>query len=243
MAALVQTVVGIPGAWISRTDIVTSIAKQSDGFLFAGGVIMNRTTQQGVKLEVYEHDPELPQAFARAGHRALTQADLDAIAAHTYTLYLVGQGGSVDAARRIMEIAVGLLKAGGIAVKVESTGIAHSARDWLTFAAHPEATALYHAYVVLIGEEGTYYSCGMHNLGLRDAIMSGATDAKTATSLLETFLLYTLLEAPTLRDGHTFSMNANAPSYRLTTEVGQTYPADSLFYNPFGMWRLSPKEY
>jgi len=241
MLVSIQTVVGIPGAWTSQAAIGTSIAQKSDGFLLTGGTIMNRATRYSVQCEVYEHDSALQQAFALAGRRSLNQADLQAIATHTYTLYIVGRGGTVEAARRIMDVAVGLLKAGGIAVKVESAGLAHSARDWMAFAAHPEATALYHAYVVLISKGSLFYSCGMHNLGLRDAIVSGVEDLNTAASLLETFLLYTLLESPNLADEHTFSVSADTPRYSLTAEACQFYPPDDLFYNPFGMWHLSPK--
>src|SRR5687768_3293759 len=57
------TVIGIPGRWPNRSDIVTSIASRSDGYLFAGMVMMKLGTKDGFTLEIYEHDPNLKNAF------------------------------------------------------------------------------------------------------------------------------------------------------------------------------------
>src|SRR5271165_3439345 len=54
-----QTVIGIPGRWPNRSDVVTSIASRSGGYLFAGIVMMKIGTKDGFKLEIYEHDPKL----------------------------------------------------------------------------------------------------------------------------------------------------------------------------------------
>jgi len=141
-----------------------------------------------------------------------------------------------------MSAAVGILHAGGLAVKVESAGVAHSSDQWKEFTAAADAEALYYAYVTLVGQgdNRTYYSCGMHNLGLRDAIITGNLTAYEAGSLLNTFLLYCLIEQPELEIGHTFSVDAPSPRYRLSTEQCTIYPKDHLFNNPFGLWRLSP---
>src|SRR5439155_18812238 len=105
-------VIGIPGRWPSRSDIVTSIASRSEGYLFAGMVMMKIGTKEGFTLEIHEHDPNLTNAFSIAGRGRLTDQDLEAIGSHTFTLYLVAQGGSIDAAKKLLHAANGLLKAG-----------------------------------------------------------------------------------------------------------------------------------
>src|SRR5438477_11981643 len=92
-----QTVIGIPGRWANRSDIVTSIASRSGGYLFAGMAMMKIGTKDGFTLEIHEHDPTLKNAFSIAGRGRLTDEDLDAIGLHTFALYLVAQGGSIDA--------------------------------------------------------------------------------------------------------------------------------------------------
>src|SRR5438034_343517 len=65
----------------------------------------------------------------------------------------------------------GLLEAGGIAMKCESSGIAHSRSRWLELATLSETesdfwSALFDAYVQLpIQSEDDFYTCGMHLLG------------------------------------------------------------------------------
>jgi Domain of unknown function (DUF4261) len=229
-------ILGLPGQWPTRSDIIASIARQSDGLIFAGKILRDTTTNQSYQLDIYEHDPHLVRAFALAGRHSLTEADLAAIDAHTHTLYVIGKGGSGERAKLLMQVGTRLLRAGALAVKVESTGIAHSANDWQTLTAAPQPAALYSAYVTLIGDQERFYSCGMHNLGLPDAVVPGTVPANDAAQLLEAFLLYLLLEQPSLKNGHTFSINAQAPRYRLRLMSCTFYEADDPFYNPYGMW-------
>jgi hypothetical protein len=235
-----KIVLGIPGVWKDRSEIVTAIASKSYGFLFAGMVIMDLATKQGFGLETYEHDPGLRKAFALAGAGQFDQKGLDAIDSHTFTLYPLGPGGSFDAAQAMVAVACGLLRAGGVAVKVESAGLAHTTDGWFKLAEKGDARSLYKAFVTLVGNDGNFYSCGMHNLGLRDAVVTGEIKPNAAARLLETFLLYRLLEKPKLKNGETFSIAVDAPYYRLKKERCETYSEKDLFHNPYGMWRLEP---
>jgi hypothetical protein len=240
MAQTPQIVIGIPGGWPNRSDIVTAIASRSDGYLFAGMVILRIGTKEGFTLEVYEHDPNLKNAFSIAGRGRLTEDDLNAIGSHTFTLYLVAPGGSVEAAKKLLHAANGLLKAGGFAVKIESTGIAHRADQWAEFCAHDHLSNLLLAYVTYIGSQGVYFSCGMHNLGHPDAVVEAAIHPNDAAKMLHSFVSYVLVENPTLKDRQTFSIDANAPRYRLFREPCTMYEVGDLFHNPFGVWKLTP---
>jgi hypothetical protein len=237
-----KIVLGIPGLWQTESDFVEAIALDSKGFIFAGRILMNRASGASWELELRPHTPRLVEAVTLANRGSIDEATIRAIAKHTFTAYIIGPGGSLDAARSIMSAAVGILDAGGMAVKVESAGVAHSSEQWKALTATADAEALYYAYVTLVGQEDnrTYYSCGMHNLGLRDAILTGNLTAHEAGSLLNTFLLYYLIEQPQLEIGHTFSVDAPSPLYRLITYQCTIYPKYNLFNNPFGLWRLSP---
>lgn len=78
----------------------------------------------------------------------------------------------------------------------------------------------------------------MHNLGFRDAIVEADIAPDEAAKLLHTFLEYLLVENPMIDDGATFSVDTNAPRYRLFHEECTLYAADDLFHNPFGMWKM-----
>jgi hypothetical protein len=139
-----------------------------------------------------------------------------------------------------MGVACGVLKAGGIAVKVESAGVAQSAQDWFDFAQDRHPAVRYHAFVTLFGGSGTYSSFGMHCLGLRDTIVVGEVPCGEAAQLVQGFPFYTLVEQPVMHSRETFSLEAQSPHYRIAEEACETYPSGHLFHNPFGMGRLLP---
>jgi hypothetical protein len=218
-----------------------AVAASDTGIIFAGSSLLNSATGHVFEVEQVEYDPQMQQAFTLAGRKSLTQADLAAVGAHRTTLYVLGSDGSLEAAREMLDVGTSLLKAGGIAVKVETAGVAHSAKDWWTYCGRKDTHvgSLYLAYVVVVRGRGSYYSCGMHNLGLPDAIVTADLTPNEALQLLQGFLLYVLHERPQIQDGHTFSTAANAPDYGLSHEPCETFPPDDLFHNPFGMWRLA----
>ena len=92
---------------------------------------------------------------------------------------------------------------------------------------------------MLIGEEGHYYSCGMHNFGLPDAQISTSFDSEEAADLLNQFNYYRIIEKPDLESGHTFSLTADSPYYRIELIMDNRNPEDHLFHNPHGLWNLT----
>src|SRR6266852_1624628 len=92
-----KIIIGVPGAWATRTDIVTSIVEHSGGFIFAGLVLFDTATKQGSTLEVYEHDPWLHEAFRIAGGGRFSDAEISAIAKHHHTLYCLSSSVSLEA--------------------------------------------------------------------------------------------------------------------------------------------------
>lgn len=126
-----ETVLCVPGLWSDRADLLKRIVQDSGGYLFAGCILMHMETKEFFELQVEGPDPRMADAFAAAGRHWATAEDLARIASHNFVLYLVGPGGSRERAESFMRAASGLLKAGGLAVKVESSGLAHDRGKWL----------------------------------------------------------------------------------------------------------------
>ena len=234
----VEIVLGIPGLWSEKAEILAAIVQQTDGLKFVGKLLLDTRTNKGFVVDVYEHDPTLQQTFAIAGRGLIAEEDLKAIGKHTYTLYIVGPGGTVNTALGMVELGAQLLKAGGIAVKVETAGLAHTAQNWQRFAERgPDF--LCDAYAAVIQEQDTYYSCGMHNLGLSDVLVIDDITLQEANRLIKSLLRYTILEQPVLQNGHTFRIDAHSPYYRLIHQEDVIHPSDDPFHNPSGLWHLS----
>jgi hypothetical protein len=160
------------------------------------------------------------------------------IASHQSVAYLLGDGGSRERAESMMLAGAAVIGAGGLGVKVESAGIAHSTNDWLKLCEQAYLFSAHRAFVIY-GTGDETYSCGMHNLGLRDAVVA-QKDASDPVELLQAFTRYLFAEAPAIKDGQTFSVARGAPAYRLRSDPGVSYEAGSFYSNPYGAWRLVP---
>jgi hypothetical protein len=232
-----KIVIGIPGRWQSRQDLVTSIAKNSNGYLLAGQVLINAASRNACEVDVHEHDPSLTRAFQIAGRSRLPVGLIDQIARHTFTLYLIGADLSSSGVANMHAFGAAILRSGGIAVKVESAGIAHSAEQWLQ--RHDNAALkLYPLFSTYVGSSNYYYSCGMKNFGCPDSSISNVS-SDVAAQTMHSFNRYQLTKLPKLQDGHTFSLSPQSPRYRLT-HLPYGYSADDPLDNPFGRWHMEP---
>jgi hypothetical protein len=110
----------------------------------------------------------------------------------------------------------------------------------LSFSQTIGGRALYPVFVTLINGEKGAYSCGMHNLGFRDAALDVQLPPDVASKTLNTFLEYLIRENPKLSDGNTFSVDPKAQRFKIVLEPCRQYPSDDLMHNPYGVWRLSP---
>ncbi len=232
----VEIVLCIPGPWSDRSELVERIVKDSGGYIFAGMVLMNIETQEGFELQFESPDERMLVAFEAAGPHWTGTPEMERIASHKSVVYLISKGGSIEAAHSIMEAANGLLKSGGLAVKVESTGLAHPPADWDEQCKYNYLFKSHSSYVVYITSEQVY-SCGMHNFGLQDAIVD-SSESENPSELLRAFTYYLLSESPEIYSGQTFSVDASAPVYRIVAHPSINYGEGSLFNNPFGTWKL-----
>lgn len=235
-----RTIIGIPGRWKDRSEIVTSIAGNSGGYIIAGEILLNTVTNKHFVLEIYEYDERLARAFQAAGRGRFSEADLIAINEHTYCLYVICQGGSFDTAAQMLQVGEALLRCGGMAVKVESSGIAHPPEIWRSLSKSTDPYTALEAYVITVGENNQYYSCGMHNLGLRDCVLMADISSKEAVELIRAFIYFLAVDKPKIKSGETFSVAVDAPRYRMVTEPCTEFAQDDPFHNPFGVWKLTP---
>jgi hypothetical protein len=243
----VESVVCVPGPWPDRDALVSAVAElqAQDGprFLMADTMMVEMVTEGALEWEWRPRDPKLARAFEVAGRGALSRRELAAIAAAPGQVFLGDpDGGSLEAARRMMIFADGLLRAGGLGVKVESAGVAHSAAAWreMTSTAHDVAAVLA-AWLAIVGDPTQgFFTCGMHNLGLAEAVVPSSLSPDAALELLDVFTLYAASEEPKLADGQTFAADEDAPVFELEHQPCAHFPAGDAFHNPHGLWLLLP---
>jgi hypothetical protein len=239
-----QTILCIPGPWASRTELLMALVQARKGeYLFAGNILAQPTANTHFMMELYEADPDLSEAFQRAGQfSAMSDEAVAAVANHQMVVYVLtppDQATSLVSARAIAQAAAALLDAGGLAVKVETAGQAFEAAKWRELLANEEVGALWELFVAIAikSQDGASFTCGMHNLGLKDALVRDLPTAE-AVQLLREFTYFDVTEQPELAIGHTFSLAVDASLYRLADASPQPYADHPDFVNPYGMWEL-----
>lgn len=230
-----QVVIGVPGKWKDRTELIQAIVSKSDGYLMAGYIIHNASKDIGFEVEVYEHDPNLREAFSYAGRGSFKDSLLDEIDQHTFTVYVIAEVNGLEGLKEVLEVGDALLEAGGMAVKIETSGIAHTRDEWRELVNNKEYFPIYSSFVTLLGDEERYYSCGMKAFGLPDVITPSSLSPEDAADLINNINLYSLVEKVTFNSGETFSLGENSAIFRIEFMKDFRYEDDDVFFNPFGL--------
>lgn len=239
-----KTLICIPGTWRNWQDCMAAIVTTTNGgYVAAGNILMD--TQQGLNyaIEFCERDVRMKDSFAVAGlATGVSEAFLSEIEKHKSVLYIGGITGNLEKAHQLASTATVLLQSGGIGIKIETAGKAFEKEKWLGLNADFEEANLYKMFVLdsITEDDGTVFSCGMHNLGFRDTIVKGL-EFQEAVALISLFHYYQIIDDVQVIHHQTFTLEEDSPKFRISNEPDQPYKGDELFENPFGMWRLSPE--
>jgi hypothetical protein len=265
-----RVVVSIPISLKSREEIALALFKKyGTNYLFLGDILQERTTNKYCLIDISDRvaypqdDPvaypkgnptshnceiqikstfntDIAHLFALLGQDKISETILKQIDNYQQIVYLISNDVGYDSCLEIAKFTEILLSIGGIAVQVESAGIAHDRNKWLANYNSEDVFDIYSLFVVLVEGDNYYYSCGMHNFGKADAIVDLTEDINLAIYVLNVFNYYRLTEFPILLDGQTFQPDLASPIYQIKwTESNKVEVDDSLLFNPYGRWHLT----
>ena len=241
-AKVAKTILCIPGNWEDFDDFKDSLIASTEAeYLTVGDFLINGKRKRHYTFEFCERDEKMKASFAVAGKVTRVREDfLDEIENHKYVVYISGDTGNLEEAEHIVHAGNAILKAGGIGIKIETTGKAFEKSRWMELLVDFESHRLYEMFVLdsIIDEDGTVFSCGMQNIGLKDTIVSGE-GFQDAVDLIKIFGYYQIVDKPVIHNNQTFQKSAGASIYRITDEPHPRYEGHETFENPFGMWRLT----
>lgn len=206
--------------------------------MFAGMVLADVEEQDHVPLDFCEADPDMAKAFEIGGQGKMSAEQLESIRKHRSVVYLHFPLDLADQRERVLKYTQVIQRLGGLAVKLESAGVAHAWDRWFGLLTGTPFD-MYCAAVVLVGDRDYYYSCGMHHFGLPDCEVPRSMSPADAAELINQFNFWQIVEKPKLDIGHTFSVAAEAPRFRLSKGADPRHEEEDLFHNPQGLWRLN----
>ncbi len=234
-----EMILCIPGPWADRSEFLRAVItlEPKGRYMFAGLVLADLVAKDHVPLEIHSADPHMAQAFKLAGQGRLPPEVMHSLQQHKSAAYLHFPADMASQRQRIVSFSQIIRSAGGIAVKVESSGVAHPWERWMDLLGGTPFEQ-YSALVTLIGDERSYYSCGMHHFGLPECEVSNSFAVAEAADLMNRFNFWQAAENPALADGHTFSVAQEAPRFAMHRKPDTRHEPNHPSFNPHGVWQL-----
>lgn len=227
----------VAGPWASTESFARALsARGLTGHHFDDGPAV----KDGLRFEVV-HEPN-PQAGFRRGRRGmLPEADLAKVAQCSHGAVLEVGRRLHDNTEATANLGQALIDADGVAVRVESSGLAAPLVSWVEDVASGHPIRLQDASTFMVADgEGGLYTSGMHAFDLPDGHMKHE-NLDVAADWLINLCAFQIDQDPTMVSGHTF-----CPSPQEEPRIVERWPdarhaPDDGRYNPYGVWRLQPR--
>ena len=236
----------------TRQEIASALVnKYGTDYIFIDRILRSTVTNESCQIDICDRalrdtlkgyrqktDSNLVDAFKIAGQGKLSEHTLQQIDSCPQVVYLTSTNAGYDSCLQMARFARVLLNIGGIAVKVESAGIAGDRDKWLANYNSDDPFEIYSLFVLLVEGDEFYYSCGMHNFAKADVAIDLSEDIGLAIYVMNVFNYYRLTETPILQDNHTFQPDIQSPKYRIKWMRDNESQISTPLYNPFGRWHL-----
>ena len=227
----------IPGPWKGPEEVADRLPA---GFQLQGQEFV-MPDGRCLLFRAMPPDKEFPSVFRMACRRSPKANEIAGVDSYKVNVGLIGPGGSLQAAQRMLEAGAALVRAGGVGVFIDNSASAHGAADWLEMAEHrDDPSAVFFAFVNIVKSGPNLLSYGMHQLGQRDAIIFHRGQVDAVLPSLEDFLRMTSAAELPLGEGEVFcDEQGRCFSLHREPDSGMFEDAHPIS-NPYGRWRLTP---
>jgi len=231
-APTVTVALRVPGQWAHPRELIEQMPEvcrlTPESLILPGGA--------SIELGFMKADERFPGIFRSSLRRPATEEEQRTADGYTVNVLLSGPGGSMEAARTMMEAGAAMVRAGGAGVFIDNSGLAHGGGHWLEMTEDGGPDALSFAFVSIIRGQADVWTMGMHVLGLRDVVMKRADVEADGFDIVEVIRYLARGEKP-VGDGHVIA-DLNGPRFQAFTQDCGKRLAGSPMHNPFGRLRL-----
>ena len=230
-AALVTIHLRIPGQWSHPRELVERLPA---GCRLTGeALILPDRTQ--VEFGAMKADSQFAQIFRSSCRQPATADELATVAGYTVNVVLSGPGGSLQAARAMMQAGAAIVRAGVAGVFIDNSTVAHGGQHWLEMTDEGGPDALSFAFVAIVRGQTEVWTMGMHVLGLRDVVMK-RSDLEAGFDIIEVIRYLCRGDKP-VGDGHVIA-DLDGPRFQVFTQDSPGELMGSPMHNPFGRFKL-----
>lgn len=229
----------VPGPWNSVDEIVSALRRAGVPTrptdrepIAAGEVRVDRVSEAAGFGRAMQHGRfgELPRdvvaAAARCQHAALLECGFR----------------FQDGVPTLLAIGRALRDAGGVAIRVETSGGASPWASWFRGLEVGGPMGLVHLATIVVGDQAEgAFTCGMHAFDLPEAEVD-LDDMDECIEWLDVLAAFQIAERPVLGTGHTFRPDAERERHKLERWPDDRHEPGDGRYNSFGVWRLLPDD-
>jgi hypothetical protein len=231
-AAPITVALRIPGQWAHPKELSQRLP---DGYRLTPEALL---LPDGTPVEfgAAAADGQFAQIFRSSCRQPADADELATVDGYTVNVFLSGPGGSMEAARRMMQAGAALVRAGGAGVFIDNSTLAHGGRNWLAMTEDGGPDALSFAFVAVVRGRAEVWTMGMHVLGLRDVLMKRADVEADGFDIVEV-IRYLARGEKQIDDGHVIA-DLSGPRFQAFTQAGPGEMRGTPMHNPFGRLRL-----
>src|SRR5262249_27073852 len=145
-------------------------------------------------------------------------------------------GGSLDAARTMMQAGVAIVEAGGAGVFIDNSALAHGGSDWVAMAEDGGPEALSFAFVSIVRGARQVYTMGMQTMGFPDLSMASSDVDDRGDTIIEIICYICGGDRP-MDIGHVLA-DEQGPRFQIAARDTDDFDATSSMHNPYGRLRI-----
>ena len=231
-AAPVTVALRIPGKWSHPRELAERL--RAGCHLTAEALVLPDATE--VHLGAMAADNQFAQIFRSSCREPAREDELAVVDAYTVNVLLSGPGGSLEAARTMMQAGAAVVRAGGAGVFIDNSALAHGGQDWLEMTEDGGPDALSIAFVSIIRGEADVWTMGMHVLGVPEVVMKRGDVEAGGFDIIEVIRYLSGGEKPVVdRD---VIADLDGPRFQVFTQDSEGGLEGSPMHNPFGRLKL-----
>lgn len=231
-AAPITIALRIPGKWSHPKELIERLPA---GYRLTPEALILPDKAE-IEFGAMDADNQFAEIFRSSCRQPPTEEELATVAGYTVNVLLSGPGGSLQAARTMMQAAAAIIRAGGAGVFIDNSALAHGGQQWLEMTEDGGPDALSFAFVAIVSGKADVYTMGMHVLGFRDVVMKRADVEKGGYDIVEVIRYLCQSEKP-VDDGHVIA-DLDGPRFRAVAEMSPAQRPGSPMHNPFGRLKL-----
>lgn len=240
-----EVVIGIPGIWKNEIELRESLIKNGEPFFYVGGMLTHILKMYHVIVVFNDKEINICEQFKHLGRGRFDEKNLIELVKHESMVYIVKDILTTEDFIDMLEVGKSLLNSGGLAIKVQTSGISYRKEDWIELCNRDYSTDdeltfanLYTGFINLSSFPDNYSSVGMMSFGHPDVLLGIDEDINEAAFIINNINQYQVLNDRVINTGETFSLDEDSQWYRFNLVDDTRFnPGDSRI-NPLGIWRM-----